>query len=78
MDLLSLRLVGSHNWYNEMGQELLNRQASDGHWNSGSTHQPKDTIDTAFALLFLKRATKGSIPFGSVTGGSDDPPEDNR
>ncbi len=78
MDLLSLRLVGSHNWYNEMGQELLNRQASDGHWATGTTLEPNDTMDTAFALLFLKRATKGSIPFGSVTGGSDEPPEDNR
>ncbi len=78
MDLLDLRLVGSHNWYNEMGQELLNRQASDGHWNTRSSHAPMDTLDTAFALLFLKRATKGSIPFGSVTGGSEDPPSDNR
>ncbi|MDA1195565.1 MAG: hypothetical protein O2894_10330 [Planctomycetota bacterium] len=78
MDLLSLRLVGSHNWYNEMGQELLNRQNPDGHWKTGSTHEPGDTLDTSFALLFLKRATKGSIPFGSVTGGSEDPPSDNR
>lgn len=78
MDLLSLRLVGSHRWYNEMGQELLNRQKSDGHWNTRSTHYPEDTLDTCFALLFLKRATKGSIPFGSVTGGSEDPPADNR
>ena len=78
MDLLSLRLVGSHRWYNEMGQELLNRQKSDGHWKAGGTHEPGDTLDTCFALLFLKRATKGSIPFGSVTGGSEDPPADNR
>ncbi len=78
MDLLDLRLVGSHRWYNEMGQELLNRQAKDGHWDSNSTHAPADTLDTSFALLFLKRATKGSIPFGSITGGSDEPPSDNR
>jgi hypothetical protein len=78
MDLLSLRLLGSHNWYNEMGQELLNRQASDGHWDTKTSLDPSDTVDTAFALLFLKRATKGSIPFGSVTGGSDEPPADIR
>ena len=78
MDLLDLKLVGSHSWYNEMGQELLNKQDKDGHWDTKSTHDPSDTLDTSFALLFLKRATKGSIPFGSVTGGSDEPPVDNR
>ena len=78
MDLLDLTLVGSHNWYNEMGQELLNRQASDGFWDTKTSLSPSDTLDTSFALLFLKRATKGSIPFGSVTGGSEEPPEDNR
>ncbi|MDJ0521468.1 MAG: hypothetical protein QNJ90_05275 [Planctomycetota bacterium] len=78
MDLLDLRRVGSHFWYNEMGQELLNRQASDGHWDTKTTLTPTDTCDTCFALLFLKRATKGSIPFGSVTGGSEEAPADNR
>jgi hypothetical protein len=78
MDLLDLSLVGSHRWYNEMGQELLNRQASDGFWDTKTTLTPSDTLDTSFALLFLKRATKGSIPFGSVTGGSEEAPEDNR
>lgn len=73
MDLFDLNLVGSHNWYNEMGQELLNRQHKEGYWNSGSTHKPEDTIDTCFALLFLKRSTAGSIPFGSITGGGGDP-----
>jgi hypothetical protein len=77
MDLLSLKLVGSHNWYNEMGQELLNRQHSDGRWDTKGK-AGHDVLDTCFALLFLKRATKGSIPFGSVTGGSEDPPVDNR
>jgi hypothetical protein len=78
MDLLDLKLVGSHRWYNEIGQELINRQYKDGHWDSHSTHEPRDTLDTSFALLFLKRATAGAIPFGSVTGGSEDPPADNR
>ena len=78
MDLLDLSLVGSHRWYNEMGQELLNRQASDGFWDTKTSLSPSDTLDTSFALLFLKRATKGSIPFGNVTGGSEEAPEDNR
>ena len=45
---------------------------------TGTTLEPGDTLDTCFALLFLKRATRGSIPFPSLTGGSDDPPVDNR
>ncbi len=78
MDLLSLRRVGSHSWYNEMGQELINRQQKEGQWNTQSTHTPHDVLDTCFALLFLKRSTKNTIPFGSITGGSDEPPIDNR
>ena len=78
MDLLNLKLVGSHGWYSEMGQMLLNRQERDGHWDSHSTHGPRDTLDTCFALLFLKRATRGTIPHGAVTGGSNAPPADNR
>ncbi len=78
MDLIGDHLVGKHNWYSEMGQGLINAQNADGHWNTNSTHGPEDTLDTCFALLFLKRATKGSIPFPSVTGGSDEPPADHR
>ena len=73
MDLFSLKLVGSHRWYNEMGQELLNRQHEEGFWDSNSTHGPRKVIDTCFALLFLKRSTKDAIPYGSVTGGGGSP-----
>ena len=78
MDLIGKQLLGKHLWYNEMGQQLLNRQAEDGHWKTGTTLEPGDTLDTCFALLFLKRATKGAIPNPSITGGSDDAPVDNR
>jgi len=78
MDLIGDQLVGKHPWYSEMGQGLINSQRDDGSWYTDSTHDPKDTLDTCFALLFLKRATKGSIPFPSVTGGSDEPPADER
>ncbi len=78
MDLIGDQLVGKHSWYSEMGQGLINSQKADGSWHTNSTHEPKDTLDTCFALLFLKRATKGSIPFPSVTGGSDEPPADHR
>lgn len=78
MDLIGDQLVGRHPWYSEMGQGLINAQRADGSWLTNSTHQPEDTLDTCFALLFLKRATRGSIPFPSVTGGSDEPPADHR
>ena len=77
MDLLDLRLVGRHAWYSEMGQQLLNRQNREGHWDVRRARGGHDVLDTGFALLFLKRATKGAIPFGSVTGGRN-APVDNR
>jgi hypothetical protein len=76
MDLLDRKKVGTHLWYSEMGQQLIDRQKPDGSWDSNSTHEPRQVLDTCFALLFLKRATKGLIP--AVTGGSDAPPIDNR
>jgi hypothetical protein len=69
MDLFGLRLIDSHNWYSEMGQELINRQYEDGHWDADASLEPQDVLDTCFALLFLKRATGGSIAFPSFTNG---------
>jgi hypothetical protein len=31
-------------------------------WNTNATHDPKDVLDTCFALLYLKRATQGLAP----------------
>ena len=77
MDLLGLQLVGSHRWYSEMGQELLNRQRTDGSWRTRESARGHDVLDTCFALLFLKRATKDTIKNPSVTGGRG-APGDNR
>lgn len=92
MDILGKRLVGSHLWYTEGARSILDnaqkarvkeRQKKgtkdvDGmFWMTNSTHEPKDVLDTCFALLFLKRATQGLVPQGAVTGG-DAPPADNR
>ena len=78
MDLVGHQKIGTHLWYSEMGQSLISTQADDGSWDSNSTHEPRKTLDTCFALLFLKKATQGQIPFPSVTGGTDEPPVDNR
>lgn len=72
------QLLNKHMWYSDMGQQILDRQAEDGSWKTGTTLEPGEVQDTCFALLFLKRATKGTIPFPSLTGGSEDPPADNR
>jgi hypothetical protein len=84
MDLLGKNLVGTHTWYPDGARELLNRlqrtkvkvRAEKGaeqdavFWNTNSTHDPKDVLDTCFALLFLKRATRDMIPTPpTLTGG---------
>jgi hypothetical protein len=68
MDLAGVHRLGSHLWYPEMAEELLSRQQGDGSWNSQSAQAHSPVLDTAFALLFLRRATRGGIPFPSVTG----------
>ncbi len=38
-------------------------------WNTNATHDPKDVLDTCFALLYLKRATQGlTPPPAAITG----------
>jgi len=48
--LLDQRYVGTHDWYQEGAERLLAVQAADGSFGGG-------VVNTAFALLFLKRAT---------------------
>ena len=45
--------MGKHDWYQEGAEFLLSAQRSDGGW-----YQQDDVqIDTAFAILFLKRSS---------------------
>lgn len=53
--LINAPMIGSHDWYNECAEALLRTQAADGSWKM-STYNGAD-IDTAFAVLFLARAT---------------------
>ncbi len=51
--LARFRFMGKHDWYKAGADYLLNEQRSDGGW-----YQQDDVqIDTAFAILFLKRST---------------------
>ena len=48
--LLDQRYLGTHDWYQEGAEKLLAGQAGNGSFGGG-------VVNTAFALLFLKRAT---------------------
>ena len=60
--LLRVERMGSHWWYLEGARHLLGEQAKAGNWPGGG-HQLETR--TAFALLFLRRATSGRA---AVTG----------
>jgi len=77
-DMIGNARLGPHFWYHQMGERLLSLQKPQGFWKTGTTHDPEDTLDTCFSLLFLKRATRGGIPFPSITGGWEEDPADNR
>ncbi|MDJ0523066.1 MAG: hypothetical protein QNJ90_13435 [Planctomycetota bacterium] len=84
MDILGKELIGKRLWYKPGALEILKRQKpqkvsvpglkkgkedKDGvFWMTNATHEPKDVLDTCFALLYLKRATKGLRPPAAVTG----------
>jgi len=54
--LLRIEKMGEHWWYVEGAKHLLAKQVKEGHWPGGG--QERETR-TAFALLFLRRATAG-------------------
>ena len=78
MDLVGSQRLGTRLWYLEMANEVLRRQKPDGSWEGAASKFNASTLDTCFALLFLQRATRGGIPYPSVTGGSDVPSSDGR
>ncbi len=55
--LLDVEKIGIHDWYNEGADDLLRRQLADGSWNDSSG----PTAATALTLLFLTKATAGTI-----------------
>lgn len=94
MDILGKRLIGKRLWYPAGAKEILARKkpvkvkiydkkgrprtAEGVFWNTNATHEPKDVLDTCFALLYLKRATRGMGPPVAVTGGDHEGPKDSR
>jgi hypothetical protein len=59
--LYGTEMLGSHKWYPEGAKVLIEAQKSDGSWD--------DALNTCFAILFLKRATKSlDVATHSVSG----------
>jgi hypothetical protein len=49
--LFGTETIGSHRWYREGADQLIKDQAANGSWGGS-------VVDTCFAILFLKRATR--------------------
>lgn len=62
--LAGVERFGEHDWYALGARVLVDRQQSDGSWSSEMFYEPKPTISTCFAILFLKRATEPVIETG--------------
>lgn len=74
--LMGMRYVGSHDWYREGADVLLDAQNDGGDWPAVGGSQTR-YAQTAFALLFLRRATSPTrFHAPAVTGGPDDEPTD--
>lgn len=63
--LLNERFLAGHDWYREGAEILVRRQRTDGAWPSdlGEVNAigSADVVNTAFALLFLRRATMPGV-----------------
>jgi hypothetical protein len=60
--LSSTDRIGDHDWYDEISDSILKQQGGDGSFNSNDPAGP--VANTAFALLFLSRATAKLIKPG--------------
>jgi hypothetical protein len=68
--------VGAHDWYVEGAKLLVAQQKPEGRWSTGTLGAkdiaPSDLLDTAWALLFLKKATRPTVPIPApvITSGN--------
>ena len=53
---------GTHDWYKEGALYLLGAQKPDGSWVADD----EKVVDTCFAILFLRRATRALVPVASI------------
>ena len=57
-DLARREVIGGRSWFAEGARHLLARQRGDGAMPDPTCMNPDDTLGTAFALLFLTRASR--------------------
>ncbi|MEM8883874.1 MAG: hypothetical protein AAGD14_07395 [Planctomycetota bacterium] len=57
-DLAGREVIGGRSWYAEGARVLLDRQSENGAFPDPTSMNPKDVLGTAFALLFLTRASR--------------------
>lgn len=57
--ILGVAEFGKHDWYKEGSEMLLAAQDPNGSWLSATDPQKNVDNDTCFAILFLRKATKG-------------------
>ena len=57
-DLGGREVIGGRSWFAEGARFLLERQSESGAFTDPTCMNPKDVLGTAFALLFLTRASK--------------------
>lgn len=55
--LSGVERIGEFDWYALGSRLLIDQQQDDGSWSCEMFYEPKATISTCFAVLFLKRAT---------------------
>lgn len=56
--LANLNMIGEHDWFQECAEYLVKHQNADGTWRLGpEKYETYVQYDTAFAVLFLSRAT---------------------
>ena len=63
--LYGTEIMGAHKWYPEGAKVLIGNQKADGSWGAG-------TVETCFAILFLKRATR-PLDVATYSAGSKKP-----
>jgi hypothetical protein len=56
--LYGTEFFGSHDWYADGANRLLDLQKPDGSWDTADTFTHQGIADTCFAILFLRRGMK--------------------
>ena len=67
--------ISGHSWYKEGAEVLLSGQKVNGSWDNKDEIVPTDTLDTCYALLFLRRGTAsvGDVITGRTEGKPNSP-----